>query len=279
MNRSLERSLWGVFAALAVLAVWATLRGPGWGYPARDPIWLTIYALTGVLLAIHSGWAVGARRAAMLVGLLLCTGFAAEVLGLQRGLTIFGGGYEYGDHGPVLLDVPILIIIYWAVLGYAGHAMTQSFLAWGNRPKPSHRCGRWWLVPLLALSDGVFTMLIDLFMDPLMVRDGGWRWHSAGTHFGVPIGNFVGWVAVVALACGIFRAWEYVRPQLRRTTRQWPHLIAPLSYLATAGYLAVWAAQRQMPTLALVGLAAMGIPACASIAYCLLRRPTPAGAQ
>ena len=64
-----------------------------------------------------------------------------------------------------------------------------------------------------------------------------------------------------------------VRPDFR------PHLIAPLSYLATAGYLAVWATQRQMHTLALVGLTAMGIPALASIAYCLIRRPNLAGAR
>ena len=275
MNRTLEQSIWAIFAALTALAVWATARGPGWGYPGRDPVWLSIYVLVAVLLIVHATWAMGAKRAALLIGLLALTGHIAETVALQA-INVFGGGYEYGDHGLTLWGVPMMVTAYWAVLGYAGHAMTQSFLAWGNRSKPSRTCGRWWLLGLLALTDGLFTMLIDLFMDPLMVRDGGWRWHQTGAHFGVPIGNFVGWVVVVTVACGIFRAWEYAHPRPAPSIRQWPHLIAPLGYLAAAGYLAVWAAQRHMPSLALIGLAAMGIPAFASIAYCLKRRTSPA---
>ena len=174
MNRTLEQSIWAIFAALTALAVWATARGPGWGYPGRDPVWLSIYVLVAVLLIVHATWAMGAKRAALLIGLLALTGHIAETVALQA-INVFGGGYEYGDHGLTLWGVPMMVTAYWAVLGYAGHAMTQSFLAWGNRSKPSRTCGRWWLLGLLALTDGLFTMLIDLFMDPLMVRDGGWR--------------------------------------------------------------------------------------------------------
>ena len=69
MNRTLEQSIWAIFAALTALAVWAAARGPGWGYPGRDPVWLSIYVLVAVLLIVHATWAMGAKRAALLMSM------------------------------------------------------------------------------------------------------------------------------------------------------------------------------------------------------------------
>jgi len=49
-------------------------------------------------------------------------------------------------------------------------------------------------------------------MDPIQVRDGGWRWLDGGPYFGIPIGNFIGWFMTTAIVLGIFRVIEYYLP-------------------------------------------------------------------
>jgi uncharacterized membrane protein len=40
-----------------------------------------------------------------------------------------------------------------------------------------------------------------------------WAWLDGGPYFGVPIGNFVGWFVVTVLVTGLFRLFEYYKPQ------------------------------------------------------------------
>jgi putative membrane protein len=62
------------------------------------------------------------------------------------------------------------------------------------------------------IFDGLFVLAIDLFMDPVEVRQGAWTWINGGPYFGVPIGNFIGWFVVAIIASGIFRSIEYFFP-------------------------------------------------------------------
>ena len=94
MNRTLERSLWAIFAVLAALAVWATLRGPGWGFPSRDPLWLTIYALVAVLVVVHATWAIGAK-----------TPISDDPHGIAAGVEIMGSFENADENWSVLPGV------------------------------------------------------------------------------------------------------------------------------------------------------------------------------
>lgn len=74
-----------------------------------------------------------------------------EIIGLQYG-TIFGSHYRYVASSCMvfsnlsafnpqfcLYGVPISVIFYWAVFIYARHSISNSFLFWQNKEKPSHK--------------------------------------------------------------------------------------------------------------------------------------------
>ena len=49
------------------------------------------------------------------------------------------------------------------------------------------------LIPLILLT-GLFTMSIDLVLDPGAVALGFWYWPTGGFFYGVPLVNFLGWI-------------------------------------------------------------------------------------
>jgi hypothetical protein len=44
----------------------------------------------------------------------------------------------------------------------------------------------------------VLAVTLDLTMEPVAVRRGLWAWTPPGPWLGVPVGNFVGWIVIVA---------------------------------------------------------------------------------
>jgi putative membrane protein len=59
--------------------------------------------------------------------------------------------------------------------------------------------GAYWLArkfgrPLALFLTPVFATIVDLVLDPAMVKLEFWHWETPGPYFGVPIINFVGWL-------------------------------------------------------------------------------------
>lgn len=164
-----------------------------------------------ILLSLHSIWTLSFLRGLLFILIACVTGFVFEFVGLKYGV-IFGGNYVYSLEGIKVFTVPLNVILYWGVFIYISYCITNSFLYWLNKQKPSKNKKISFLLPLLIFFDSLFVVTIDLFMDPLRVKEGSWVWLNGGPYFGIPIGNFVGWALVTVIATGLFRIYEYFKP-------------------------------------------------------------------
>ena len=80
--------------------------------------------------------------------------------------------------------VPVAVAVVWAAVISAALALAAR----RGRGRPAAR----------ALAAALFAVALDLTMEPVAVRRGLWEWTPPGPWLGVPIGNFVGWVVIVA---------------------------------------------------------------------------------
>ncbi len=105
-----------------------------------------------------------------LVGLF---GYLVEVIGVKTGLLF--GVYSYGNKlGPMLLEVPIILGINWALLLYLTHYFTKKFVS------------KAYLVAII----GAFLMVgIDLLIEPFAIYFGLWTWENIE----VPLQNYAMW--------------------------------------------------------------------------------------
>lgn len=104
-------------------------------------------------------------------------GFGFEFVGVNFG-TMFGGDYIYAVEGIKFMTIPLSVISAWGIFIYTGYCITNLIF----------RGNKFWL---LALSDGLIVVAIDLVLDPLQVAAGSWKWLDGGPYFGIPVGNFV----------------------------------------------------------------------------------------
>lgn len=206
------KMLWGIFF-ITLLVSAANILGELLGLSSLQVGFhssLILY-IPVLLLLLHSIWTLSFFRGISFILIASVTGFFFEYIGLKYGL-LFGGGYIYSPEGIKMFTVPLNVILYWGVFIYTGYCITNSFLYWLGKHKPSKNKKVGLLLPLLILFDGLVVVAIDLFMDPLQVKAGSWAWPDGGPYFGIPIGNFIGWVLVTVIATGTFRVYEYLNP-------------------------------------------------------------------
>jgi uncharacterized membrane protein len=121
----------------------------------------------------------------LLVGVVVpALGWVAEQLGVRTGYPF--GEYVYGDVlGPMLLDVPVVVPLAWAMMAYPTYVAVSALT-------PS----RWWQ----ALIGGWSLMAWDIFLDPMMIDLGGWSWVGVETTLPgipeIPLQNYAGWFLV-----------------------------------------------------------------------------------
>lgn len=276
-----------VFVAAVAMGVAETVchaRGRG-SLPGAVAEFLR-YALPVAPMLAFATRTLGARRGPALIVLAMAAGLAAEAHGV-RGGGLFGGRYVYHGVGPVFLGVPMVVLLFWAVFIHAGYSLTNSFLCWLGVEKPARRARSdvreigagqresrgLALLPALVLADALAVVAIDVLLDPLLVRGGLWSWPDGGEHFGVPVGNFLGWMAVTAAATAPFRLLEYIRPRPADCPR-WVHLIPPACYAVLCLLLTAWSLRLGFVGLALAGPAGMGFLAAANFALYLRGRAT-----
>jgi hypothetical protein len=128
----------------------------------------------------HARAALGARRAAGELLALTAYGFALE----RISMTVFQS-HRYGPGWQVCLaGVPLAVAGVWA-------AVISAALALAARRGLRHPASR-------ALGAALFAVTLDLTMEPVAVRRGLWEWTPPGPWLDVPVGNFVGWLVIVA---------------------------------------------------------------------------------
>ncbi|MEA2634664.1 MAG: hypothetical protein QOH92_1431 [Chloroflexota bacterium] len=155
------------------------------------------------VLSARFAYRTGGRR--RLVELLSAVPFG---LLLEQGdITIFGS-YAYNQGFFIKLgSVPVAIALAWAMI------ITSSMFM-------SDRLG---ISPRFApFVDAVFAILLDLSLDAIAIRQGLWHWNiplHAG-FFGVPAGNFYGWL-FVAFGFSAWTRWVRAHTGARSAWLQW----------------------------------------------------------
>ena len=175
----------------------------------------------------HAVWSWGGRRALLLLGLTLGISFAFEAVGVRTGRIY--GPYHYTERlGPLLLGlVPPLIPIAWFMMIYAAHDLVEHVAGAG-----ASSLGREiWLAALSALAATAW----DLVMDPIMVLGGHWVWEVQGAYFGIPLQNYVGWLATTFTILLLFRLFA-----LRVPPRPWGARDRFFASLPVGAYAITW---------------------------------------
>ena len=145
----------------------------------------TIFIALPAILALFRY--LGPRRAGLSLLALAVFAYAIETIGVVTGFPY--GAFHYGDAlGP-------------KVLGFAPYLLPVSYLplvigavaaAWGTRSRAFHVVGA---ALLLTLMDGV--------LDPGAAALGFWVWENGGFYYGVPLGNYLGWLLSGVLAAAV----------------------------------------------------------------------------
>jgi uncharacterized membrane protein len=119
----------------------------------------------------------------------------------ELNVLLSGGFYVYGMDFIIIFDqAPLAIGLGWAAIIYSAMYISDAY-GIDERVKP--------------FFDAIQAILIDLSMDAVAIRLGFWHWPIALTDgwFGVPAGNFFGWMLVVAIYSGVTRLVRHVVEQ------------------------------------------------------------------
>jgi lycopene beta-cyclase len=148
-------------------------------------------------------------RGALAFAVAFVFGVVIEAIGERTGIPF--GAYVYTAPGPSIFGVPLLVPLGWFAFTLVAIAVAPA--------------GRKRLLAPLAL------VAWDVGLDPLMVREGFWRF-AEGPYFGVAYSNFVGWYLAGVLLVNLLLAIE---PRLARDSL--PDL--RIAYVAQAALIGV----------------------------------------
>ena len=160
---------------------------------------------------------IGWQRTACFLVITFAVAFLCEFSSTRTGIP-FGWYYYTGStvgQELYIADVPFMDSLSFPFLLYASYCMALAFIL----PATSVQRSRWgvplikmdfpldtrtgWPVILLTI---LFFSFIDIIIDPIALQ--GERWFlgriyyypEPGTHFGVPIANYIGWAVVGLLS-------------------------------------------------------------------------------
>ena len=270
-----------LIAAIALLAVFAydaVLRLAVSGVVTLPSVPGGLKMLTAVLALFslaHAWYALGARHTLAFFGLSAAISWAFEQVGVVTGLVF--GAYHYTDYlGPKLGHVPYLIPLAWFMMIYPSYIIANLTLS--RRPTGTPR-GPVALVQLAAVSAAVMTVW-DLVVDPILSGPSAraWIWESGGPYFGIPIQNYLGWLATTFTVYLAYRAIEQRVAPEPDFAGSMPGWVAALPVTAYALMLASNLLSGVTPAgVAPIGLVAMGIPiAVATVRLWRIRSPEAA---
>ena len=246
--------LWTIFI-LNTGAVILSFAGQLWQPLSfiEAPMYGFVIGLPVIQTILHSSWTILPKRAVLLLGLACIIGFVSEVTGIHFG-SVFGVVYVYRATPVMILGVPIEVILFWGAFIYMGYSITNSLVLWSGRALPSFKNKAVGTLLILIFLDAAFVTAIDIFMDPIQVKNGAWIWLQKGPYFGIPLTNFSGWFLVAGLTSAIFRTIQYWFPTHDKTLPPSVLLIPVLSYGFMALSFAVSAFLDGMVGLMIIGL-------------------------
>ncbi len=164
-------------------------------------LWLRPYVFAFLAAFLIAGTLdLGFRRTLLFTASVWPVALLAELSSTRTGFPFGLYTYTQSTRGQELFiaDVPFMDPLSFTFLAYASFCLARVVLR--------GRGGR----PALALTSGVFMMLLDLVIDPTAVRGDRWflgwifYYPQGGPYFDVPLSNFAGWVVVGMLGVGIY---------------------------------------------------------------------------
>ncbi len=142
---------------------------------------------------------LGTRRTVALAAIGWVVAWASQVPSIRWGVPY--GRYEYlwqpaepsglDPREPALLGVPLFTDLSYVFLAYAALALARHLLGPAAARHPA--------TPAVA---AVLFVALDVVIDPVALRGEEWflgkiyRYPGGGSHFGVPLTNYAGWLLV-----------------------------------------------------------------------------------
>ncbi|MDN3267121.1 carotenoid biosynthesis protein [Streptomyces sp. MA15] len=184
-----RRAVW----LLAAAAVLCQIPYPLVSGPRRD-----VLTVVGVVVFCMASLAAAALRHGVRGPLALFVvaglgGLAVEAVGVRTGFPF--GGYHYtGSLGPSVAGVPVVVPLAWVMMAWPALEAGRVLARGRGRARTLPARVRTAVIGGWALASW------DVFLDPQMVDAGHWIWSDPRPALpgveGVPLTNFVGWVAV-----------------------------------------------------------------------------------
>jgi len=201
------------FVAAVFFCIFTLLQGKS----TQSFLVISIFTIVIFLFSLwHSLIKFGLRNAFFFLIIALLLSFAAEAIGVNFGYE-FQGYYSYsGFLGAKILNVPILVILMWVSVIYISYQVSEhitNFRFKENTPFLQ----RFWISIWSALLTSLITVAWDLALDPLAVSLKWWVWERGGEYFGVPTGNFIGWIIISFVIVFIFKLF-FEKEQLEKET-------------------------------------------------------------
>lgn len=136
-----------------------------------------------------------------------------EYIGINYGGPIGVRYYYNQSFKPQILGLPIIVWVFWGIFIIISYLLTNSIIL--NILKKDYEVFLKDRLNILLISffDGFIVTTFDLFIDPIAVKFGLWRWENFKfSYFGVPIGNFVGWFIIATSTTIILRILDSLIP-------------------------------------------------------------------
>ena len=192
----------------------------------------------------------GAPRTAIAASGVAAATTAVEHVGTATGRPFGAYGYT-GALRPQVAGVPAIVPLAWFAMAVPARESAHAALA--HHSTPARR---------IALGAVALTAW-DLFLDPQMVGEGYWRWVRAGRYRGIPVTNYLGWLATSA---AVMAALEVALPPDGEADRALVAEYGVMAGMETLGFAAFFRDR----VVAVVGGAAM-LPVAAAAARSLWR--------
>ncbi len=133
---------------------------------------------------------VGWRSAWLSFAVIYVVAYTSEFIGTHTGLVF--GNYFYSPTaiGPLVAEVPILLPLGYFAMGYGAYVVARLMLRNISEALTGIQ------IVITALTASLVMTFLDLASDPIAsTLLGKWTWEDGGSYFGVPVHNYIGWVA------------------------------------------------------------------------------------
>ncbi|MGB9843385.1 MAG: carotenoid biosynthesis protein [Caldisericia bacterium] len=137
--------------------------------------------------------------------------FVLEYIGINFGAPLGVRYFYLKEFLPQIFGLPLVILLFWVIFIYIGYSLTNSIFTYFFKENYNDILKKNLNIIFLSLLDGFIVLTFDIFIDPVAVKFGLWRWENFYfSYFGVPIGNFVGWYIIATTTTLFLRSLDLI---------------------------------------------------------------------